>query len=60
MEVHSSSVDGPYLYGDDRFGVIFEFDATNKESSERMAMKELAIYTIAEGKIISEEFFYAM
>lgn len=59
FDVHSHSVDGPYLHGDDRFGVIFEFDATNKQSGERTQMKELAIYTVnPKGKIIREEFFY--
>ncbi|MEP2943779.1 MAG: SnoaL-like domain-containing protein [Hyphomicrobiales bacterium] len=60
MEVHSHSADGPFLHGTDRFGVIFEFDATDKENQERMAMKELAIYTVEKGKIIREEFFYTM
>ena len=59
MEVHSSLVEGPFYHGTNRFGVIFTFDASNRQSGERMAMKELAIYTMAEGKIIREEFFYA-
>ena len=60
FEVHDASVDGPYLHGDDRFGVIFEMDVTHKESSERSQMKELGIYTIQDGKIIREEFYYTM
>lgn len=60
MEVHSSSIDGPFLHGSDRFGIIFELDATNKETKERMAMKELGLYTIKDGKVIREEFFYTM
>ena len=58
FEVHSHKAEGPFLHGDDRFGVIFTFDATNKQSGEREAMKELAVYTVANGKIIREEFFY--
>ena len=58
MEVHSSTVEGPFLHGEDHFGVIFDFDATDKESKERVTMKELAIYTVKGGKIIREEFFY--
>lgn len=58
FEVHSHNAEGPFLHGDDRFGVIFTFDATNKQSGDREAMKELAIYTVANGKIIREEFFY--
>lgn len=60
MEEHSNSVDGPFCHGDDRFGVIFEMDATNNETKERMTHKELAIYTVANGKIVREEFFYTL
>ncbi len=60
FEVHSANVDGPYMHGDDRFGVIFEIDATNRETNERNAMNELAIYHVAGGKIVREEFFYTM
>lgn len=59
FEVHGATVDGPYLHGDDRFGVIFEIDATNNQTGERSKAKELAIYFVNdEGKIIREEFFY--
>ncbi len=58
MEVHSSSAEGPYVNGD-RFSVIFEFDATNRETGERNGMKEVALYTVDDaGKIVREEFFY--
>lgn len=57
--VHSASVEGPFLHGKDRFGAIFSMDVTDKESKRRMQMKELAIYTVAGGKIAREEFFYA-
>ena len=58
FEVHSADAQGPFLHGEDRFGVIFSFDATNKESGTREAMTELGIYTVENGKIIKEEFFY--
>lgn len=60
MEVNNSNTEGPFCHGDDRFGVIFEMDATNKETKERMVFKELAFYTVENGKIIREEFFYTM
>ena len=60
FEVHSANVDGPYPHGDDRFGVIFELDTTEKASGKRNAMKELAVYHVADGKIVREEFFYPM
>ena len=58
MEVHDAQVEGPFHHGDDRFGVIFSVDATTRESGERSQMRELAIYTVTNGKISREEFFY--
>ncbi|MCR9120879.1 MAG: nuclear transport factor 2 family protein [Phyllobacteriaceae bacterium] len=60
FEVHSANVDGPFPHGEDRFGVIFEIDTTDKNSGQRSQMKELAVYHIADGKIVREEFFYPM
>ena len=59
FEVHSASVDGPYMHGTDRFTVIFELDATEKQSGERSQMKEVALYTVKDEKIVREEFFYS-
>lgn len=56
-EVHSASVDGPYLHGDDRFAVIFHLDVTMKGSG-RSHMDEVAVYHVAGGRIVREEFFY--
>lgn len=55
MEMHGGSVDGPYVNGD-RFSVIFEIDATDRKSGQRMQMKEVALYEVADGKIVREEF----
>ncbi|MCI4643756.1 MAG: nuclear transport factor 2 family protein [Hyphomonadaceae bacterium] len=57
-EVHSASAEGPYLFGDDKFSLIFDMDVTNKESGQRMQMREVGLYTVKDGKIIREEFFY--
>lgn len=57
FEVHASEVGGPFVHGDDKFAVTFEMEATQKASGERMAMKEIAIYTVSDGKIVKEEFF---
>lgn len=60
-EVHDAKVEGPFMHGDDRFGVIFEFEVSNKQTGERMPrMKELGVYHVADGKIVREEFFYSM
>ncbi|MEM8787438.1 MAG: SnoaL-like domain-containing protein [Pseudomonadota bacterium] len=61
FEVHAAGVDGPFLHGDDRFSLIFDIDATHKQSGQRQAMKEVAVYSLNDaGKIAREEFFYTM
>jgi hypothetical protein len=58
-EVHSLKVTGPFPH-DERFIVIFDMDVTNKQSGQRIQMQEAGLYTVAQGKIVKEEFFYAM
>jgi ketosteroid isomerase-like protein len=57
FETHETKVEGPFLHGDDRFAVIFAVDATEKATGQRMPMHEVAIYHVADGKIVREEFF---
>ena len=59
-EVHGGTVSGPYPHGEDRFAVHFAMDVTNKESGERMNFEEVGLYTVSDGKIVREEFFYGM
>lgn len=59
-EVHAASAKGPFPHGEDRFCVIYQFDVTNKPSGQRFQMEEVALYTVADGKIVQEEFFYTM
>ena len=56
-EVHSAVVEGPYPNGD-RFAVRFNYDVTRKATGERIKMDEVALYTVRDGKIVREEFFY--
>jgi hypothetical protein len=56
-EVHSSTVTGPWPH-DNRFSVGFQVDITNKPSGRRMKLDEVGLYTIDNGKIVREEFFY--
>jgi ketosteroid isomerase-like protein len=61
-EVHSGSVEGPWPHGD-RFIVRFSFDVTAKAgpmAGKRMQLEEAALYTVKDGKIVQEEFFYDM
>ena len=55
--IHSASAEGPFPNGN-RFAVRFVYDITNKPSGQRMKMDEVALYTVENGKIVREEFFY--
>jgi len=56
-EIHEASVEGPYPNGD-RFIVRFKYDVTSKPTGQRTQMDETALYTVKNGKIVKEEFFY--
>ena len=56
-ETHSVEVEGPYVNGD-QFIVHFKMDVTFKETGQRMQMDETALYTLKDGKIAEERFFY--
>jgi ketosteroid isomerase-like protein len=43
----------------DRFIVRFDYDVTNKPSGRRFKMSEAGLFTVKDGKIVREEFFYA-
>lgn len=58
-EVHSATVEGPFV-SEEQFAVRFKFDVTFKPASKRMEMQEMALYTVKDGKIVQEEFFYNM
>jgi len=61
-EVHGSNVAGPYPHGD-RFIITYEIDITPKVgpmAGQRMQMTEAGLYTVKDGKVIKEEFFYHM
>jgi ketosteroid isomerase-like protein len=56
-EVHSANVDGPFV-GEDKFAVYYNYDVTFKPTGKRDAMEEMALYTVKDGKIAREQFFY--
>jgi ketosteroid isomerase-like protein len=58
-EVHSSVVAGPLVAGA-HFAVTFKLDVTFKPQNRRFQMEEVAVYKVADGKIVYEEFFYNM
>ena len=61
-EVHGRQIDGPYPHGD-RFVVHFKYDITPKAgpmAGQRVNVDETALYKVADGKVVQEEFFYHM
>jgi ketosteroid isomerase-like protein len=56
-QVHGGSVDGPFVNGD-QFAVIFKMDITPKATGERTTMEEVGLYTVKDGKIVEERFYY--
>ena len=61
-EIHGSELDGPWPHGD-RFIVRYKLDVTGKDgpmAGKRMMMEEAGLYTVKDGKIVQEEFFYNM
>jgi ketosteroid isomerase-like protein len=58
-EIHSATVEGPLVAGS-HFTVVFRWDVTFKPQSRRFQMEEVAIYKVADGKVVYEEFFYHM
>ena len=60
--IHSQDAIGPFPHGD-RFIVLHKMDVTAKAgpmAGKRMAAEEAALYTVRDGKIVQEEFFYHM
>jgi hypothetical protein len=55
--VHSASATGPFV-AQDKFAVLFEYDVSFKPTGQRRKMTEVAVYTVAGGKIVHEEFLY--
>ena len=58
-EVHAATVEGPIVAGS-HFAVTFKLDVTFKPQNKRFTMEEVALYKVANGKIVYEEFFYNM
>lgn len=56
-EVHGFETHGPYLNGD-QFALRFAMDVTPNATGQRVRMEEVALYTVREGKITEERFFY--
>jgi len=59
-KIHSAEVKGPFPNGD-RFTVLYNFVITplvGPMAGRKVRMEEVALYSVADGKITREEFFY--
>ena len=56
-EVHSAEVAGPFV-GEGQFAVYYKFNSTFKPTGQRQDMEEMALYSVKDGKIAREQFFY--
>lgn len=58
FELDSFSFEGPFPHGEDQFAMIFDMATTHRESGAKNEMREVAVYKVADGKIVEERFFY--
>ncbi|KAB7646221.1 nuclear transport factor 2 family protein [Polymorphobacter fuscus] len=56
-EIHGAETHGPWVNGD-QFSVRWVMDVTQKDSGTRLTIDEIALYTVRDGKIVEEKFFY--
>lgn len=56
-EVHSAQVEGPFV-SEGKFAVYYKYDCTFKPTGKRQNMEEMALYTVKDGKVVEEHFFY--
>ena len=61
-EVHHATAEGPFPHKD-RFAVIFHYSTTPRSGpwqGKKIEFEEIAVFTVKDGKIVKEEFFYDM
>jgi ketosteroid isomerase-like protein len=57
-EIHSAYISDPLISGD-VFAISMEMDVTFKETGRR-EIKEICVYVVKDGKIVSDQFVYPM
>lgn len=55
--IEKLDADGPYIHPPNRFGVRFDAQVTQKATGHQLNLREIAIYSVEDGKIVREEFF---
>lgn len=56
-DIHSIETGGPYIHGD-QFGIRWTMDLTRKADGQRFQMDEIGVFTVRDGKIVEERYFY--
>ena len=56
-EIHRAEVNGPFV-GENQFAVHYSYDITFKPTGRRINGTEMALYTVDDGRIVREQFFY--
>jgi hypothetical protein len=56
-EIHGFETHGPWLNGA-QFALRFIVDVTPKATGQRMRQEEIGLYTVKDGKVVEERFFY--
>jgi hypothetical protein len=56
-DIHSAETFGPYVNGE-QFALRFSLDVTQKATGQRMQMEEVGLYTLRDGKVAEERFFF--
>jgi hypothetical protein len=58
-EIHSMKLEGPWV-GATGFALRFQLEATQLSTGNRVEMEEVAVYTVRNGKVVREEFHFAL
>lgn len=61
-EVHERTIDAPFPHAPDRFALAIRYEVTPKRgpmAGRRLTFREIGVYTVRDGKIGREEYFYA-
>lgn len=56
--VNAATIEGPFVTDGDKFAVYYNYDVTSKQTGQRNQMEEMALYTVKDGKVVREQFFY--
>ena len=56
-QVHDVSIDGPFVTGN-QFALFLDMMITDRRNGADMPFTEIAVFTVCDGRIIEERFFY--